>query len=490
MVRKTWLSLFVCSVLALLVCRGVAAAGSPPATAVGDGGLVYTVSGDVEPGVWTDQYTKAKKLADSRKIPMIVAYCEPGCGISQTFQTVVSTASVSRSLKKGGYILVFGHGKDHAESLKAYTFSKNSTLLFPYVAFYWKKSATEQVYASYTGRYGRMWDQTGSGIGAQVVNTAAHWFAGYVPDAGGGASVMPPAVQVELKPKTSGAIAVGVPVPGDLFTVAKPFDAAVSSLTGLPSGVKYDKKTGVFSGVPRKAGTYTVKAVAKVGREKGTATATLVVDPLPDFAVGTFQGAVYSARKVVGLIDFTLTAAGKASGKVRMAEGNWSFSCGELELVSRTVCKVVGVVKSGKSLKSLSMTLAAVGVEGALANDVFEALPTTWTKDDKAVLKTTLKAISGKASVVKELRGSAYGLASEDVITLKLGTDGRVTASAVFDTGTMSKKGKPILYKASAKAVLLDAMLRERSVSGTVVLYFPPNSKNFGGYARVVAVSF
>lgn len=65
-------------------------------------------------------------------------------------------------------------------------------------------------------------------------------------------------------------------------------------VSGLPSGLKYDARTGAITGVPTaKAGSYTVTFTAsKKGEPNQVATITLNVYPLPDWTVGTFYGLV------------------------------------------------------------------------------------------------------------------------------------------------------------------------------------------------------
>ena len=61
----------------------------------------------------------------------------------------------------------------------------------------------------------------------------------------------------------------------------------------LPAGMKYNAKTGLIEGAPTKAGDFTVQiaVTAKSGAMEKKDIA-IRVDPLPDWAVGTFEGAV------------------------------------------------------------------------------------------------------------------------------------------------------------------------------------------------------
>lgn len=94
--------------------------------------------------------------------------------------------------------------------------------------------------------------------------------------------------------------------------------------SGLPSGVKLSfdkgKRTGFFTGVPTKAGTYTVTLTVKKGGVTEKATVTMEVKALPTALVGTFNGFVNLSElgdplEHEGTFTLTATAAGKLSAK-------------------------------------------------------------------------------------------------------------------------------------------------------------------------------
>lgn len=100
--------------------------------------------------------------------------------------------------------------------------------------------------------------------------------------------------------------------------------------SGLPPGLKlatYDG-TAYVRGTPTKAGTYTVTLTAKRGNETQKATFTITVDPLPEYAVGTFNGVLKdeTSGEIVGSFTFTAAATGKQSVKVVTALGTMSLS--------------------------------------------------------------------------------------------------------------------------------------------------------------------
>ena len=79
-----------------------------------------------------------------------------------------------------------------------------------------------------------------------------------------------------------------------VFSLAAGYKGYSVAVAGLPAGLKFDKNSGAVSGRPTKAGTYTVTLTAtKKGAATQVAVLTFVVDPLPEWLVGTFTG--YSA---------------------------------------------------------------------------------------------------------------------------------------------------------------------------------------------------
>ena len=63
------------------------------------------------------------------------------------------------------------------------------------------------------------------------------------------------------------------------------------TVTGLPAGLKYDKKTGLITGAPTKAGEFKVKVGYSYGTRKVTRETTLVVLPKPEgLPIGTYAG--------------------------------------------------------------------------------------------------------------------------------------------------------------------------------------------------------
>ena len=99
-------------------------------------------------------------------------------------------------------------------------------------------------------------------------------------------------------------------------------------VSGLPSGMKYDAKTGRVTGVPTKSGTYTVTVTGtKKGEPTETATITVTVDGMPEAVAGTYVGHISDyGGDMAGSLTLTATAAGKLTAKVVTTQGTVSFS--------------------------------------------------------------------------------------------------------------------------------------------------------------------
>ena len=125
-----------------------------------------------------------------------------------------------------------------------------------------------------------------------------------------------------LKPETDayGIVRSGV-IFDDGLVDCSPANGWTVKVAGLPSGLKWDAKTGKIVGVPTaKAGSYTVTFTAsKKDEANQIATITLNVEALPDWVVGTFYGKNV-ARGLRGTWtcpqQFTVTIS--ANGKISM----------------------------------------------------------------------------------------------------------------------------------------------------------------------------
>ena len=100
------------------------------------------------------------------------------------------------------------------------------------------------------------------------------------------------------------------------------------TVTGLPAGLGYSAATMMIAGVPTVSVTnksVTVKAV-NVNKTPATQTFSMTVDPLPAWAVGTFNGAAGTDALRSGCASMSVTPVGGVSGKIALRGTNFSFS--------------------------------------------------------------------------------------------------------------------------------------------------------------------
>ena len=108
------------------------------------------------------------------------------------------------------------------------------------------------------------------------------------------------------------------------------------SASGLPLGMSINPGTGVISGTPRRAGTYTVTVTASNSEGSVTRTFTIASQSLPAFATGAFQGALLDGADVVcGTLSLSVSSLGSLSAKVikdgvtSSLRGTWGVATSE-----------------------------------------------------------------------------------------------------------------------------------------------------------------
>ena len=262
---------------------------------------------------------------------------------------------------------------------------------------------------------------------------------------------------------------------------------------GLPAGLSF--KNGEISGVPTKAGTYTVTFTAsKKGEANETATITLKVEAMPAWAVGTFTGYAeaikwqgntpYSSERGHGFATITVGANGKTSGKVSIGGTNYTFSAtgySGVDSYSDTywnedtwteeyvsfveACTISGVLKAGKT--SIPVTFQIVPFDdlppccledggAALVNScAMEYEDSEDYADGEESLRFWLvrnmwKDKETAASAKKELANweGVYTLSMgrNGYLSITVGKDGTVKASGKLGDGTAVAAASPLMY--------------------------------------------
>ena len=301
-----------------------------------------------------------------------------------------------------------------------------------------------------------------------------------------------------LKPETDayGVVMCGVNLDDGLIDCT-PEDGWTLKVAGLPVGLRYDAKTGKITGVPTKAGTFTVTFTATKGKEKETATITLKTEALPTWATGTFTGSVKcrvesgELEEEVGLATMTVAANGKVSGKVSLDGTNWTFSAASYAAVRRAGDSapyqdgehfvVEAVAKAGKAERAIELEVAACDggfIETALPNAVVDGTfgegevkmwRNMWKDKETAVAaKATIAEFEG-VYTVSVANGADYG---SGYMSLTVGKNGDVKASGKLSDGTSVSATSPLMY--------------DEDAGWFALLYAAPSAYKGGSFAAAV----
>ena len=267
-------------------------------------------------------------------------------------------------------------------------------------------------------------------------------------------------------------------------------DALGYTVSGLPAGLKFAAKetkdatfgvvpAGTIYGVPTKAATNTVyfkKSTKETVQGKTVtvnhqASATFPVDPLSTWAQGTFDGAVdLGVASPSGLVTFTVSAAGKVSGKWQEDGLTWTLAAAAYDSYDAGTDEYVAtfVGKSGKLAFTNEVIVSAEALgdsaRGVATGDGLAAWQNLWKTEP---WKTRAKPFANKTLV---LSGVKDGLPMDgDSMTLKFAATGAVTAK--FGT-----------YSCSSVLIPDDG----EGHYYRLFLYFPPKSGKFDGYTAEV----
>ena len=308
-------------------------------------------------------------------------------------------------------------------------------------------------------------------------------------------------------------------------------------VAGLPSGLKFTAKdilkkgskteveipANTIYGAPTAAsktdknGNVTpskvVFTVTTAGKSTQTFAINLYIDPLPDWAVGTFDGATYvgDSADASGLVQaFTVAANGKISGKLLRDDGTWTLAASAFDSVRRVadnapyqggatdeaiafVATVVG--KSGKLLETNEVTVSATQVElpggyglrgvangNSLPSSLFP-LPTSLSW--KACQNLWKRADTKEAMpVFKTDRKVDHWLGGQDDVS-------NMVTLTFKKEGVVSFAGKADGVKVSGSSQLVwdDSDLGGTAQPGwRVTLYAPPKGA-FAGFRKTLAVT-
>ena len=249
-------------------------------------------------------------------------------------------------------------------------------------------------------------------------------------------------------------------------------EISANTIYGAPSAAsKVDKKKGV---VPSEVKI----TVTADGKSSVTYLLRLTVDPLPAWAVGSFEGFVRQSASGAGVASMSVTAAGKISGKIASCGTNWTFKADSFASGSvATNFAVDALATAGKESRSILLNVASFPTEyipdsaTACAEGGFGDLSATlfrlpWTDKGDADVKSYLAAYVGTYTCKVP-----YGLDDEGEAKFTFDEKGVAKGSIVLPNGTKTRK---VSFSASALTY---------AGSIYITLYAAPDAKK--GYPAV-----
>ncbi len=341
-------------------------------------------------------------------------------------------------------------------------------------------------------------------------------------------------------------------VAADCLIEATALSAITVKASGLPSGVKLvqDKAKGAWylAGAPTAASKlnadgepkpYKVKlTVTTAGKSSKTYICNWQVDPLPDWAVGTFDGAVIrdmfikspDESEVEGIFSMTVAANGKISGKYQAHGKAWTFSAASFDCAKGGWRRISHqpefgatlIAKSGKEIVTNVVEVSRQSVCDPTGSEVergvvygsslygldrfsVEGLQNKWKVEPwKSAMKDFVQNTPTYVEEVWDDDGDS-GPVRVGTVSLKFAASGAVTAKGDFVVGYHPTTKKDIIYSPTCSTTFIpapgkcgdsnelypkrDMMLVVPEMSGIVYVVFPPNEqKGFPGWSEAISI--
>lgn len=266
--------------------------------------------------------------------------------------------------------------------------------------------------------------------------------------------------------------------------------------TGLPPGLKLAASGGQLSiyGAPTKAGTHTVALNAKSSWETAKATISITVDPLPEYAIGSFNGIIASDdfNDVAGRITFSASRTGTLSAKITTRDGTFSFSSKAWNAIEDGALMATFEKKVQGESTSLSLKLAANPawndarqIEGSFQM-IYDTYRIKWLQRDpfasgsgssdeaKSIASTLARA--GKLGLVEEERYDNVYADGSAPITVTVNKNGKTLMSgrrrSVADSSMISASSV-LMFDGDKVFTVFVPIMRLRAPGGFMVTASP-----------------
>jgi ELWxxDGT repeat protein len=175
------------------------------------------------------------------------------------------------------------------------------------------------------------------------------------------------------------------PVPSAIVSGAFSWQLAASefpsgfTVSGLPSGLTYNSRSGLVSGIPGVSGSYKIRVTAKnVAGSSSVQEFTLIIGSLPDSAVGSFSG--IAARNsgvnatLGGALALTVSKSGSFTGSLRNGTASHAIRGRVVAPLSGNPTASVTIPRKGLPSLTLSLNFATNNIAtGSLTDGTFIA---------------------------------------------------------------------------------------------------------------------
>lgn len=241
------------------------------------------------------------------------------------------------------------------------------------------------------------------------------------------------------------------------------------SVSGVPKGMKFDKKTSSLVGTPSKSGAFTMKVtVTAVGGTKKTFVVPVTVTALPDVALGTFNGIVGRTASGgfagCGTISVKAAETGKLTVKVVTAAGTLSLSAPGWATFADGVYAQEWTTKKGEKLTLSFDTNAAWDVSQVVGKFVSGEKTYDVSAQRKAFVLTWYLTATGD-----EASGWTLGYAANAksaALTLKVKEDGTTSIAGKLGAVKVSASGAVDIGGLKDGALLADFVPKASVKSG------------------------
>lgn len=246
------------------------------------------------------------------------------------------------------------------------------------------------------------------------------------------------------------------------------------SVSGLPTGLKIDPKTGIVSGKPSVALTaarpYPLIFTASNAKGRSTAKGLITLQPLPPGTTGTFTGPIAQESTINldlgGRIDATLTSTGSFSGRITLGALAYSFKGVLVSAIGNPQPTAVATILR-RGLPNLTVSFTVDGpnhrlITGQISDGTqtttFDAWKNRWNTSTPPAELTTLRteypgyytfalpAATPLSATVPQ--GAGSGSFAVSASTGRLTVAGRLADGTAFTTATFAGPlGEILVYQ-------------------------------------------